>query len=102
MVSEPPDPSRYAASYIDSRRRFISDYLEHVGDDATAKWDDFLENAFEQVMESLEEERLTQVSHDWLEYEADRVAWQMLCKSLDGNLVAQLTRNSQRTFSRSC
>ncbi|CCT70950.1 uncharacterized protein FFUJ_09023 [Fusarium fujikuroi IMI 58289] len=87
MASEPPDPSRYNASYIDSRRSFISDYLEHVGDDATAKWDDFLENAFEQVMESLEEQRLTQVSHDWLEYEADRVAWQMLFSELSVEAV---------------
>ncbi|RBA18422.1 hypothetical protein FPRO05_10717 [Fusarium proliferatum] len=87
MASEPPDPSHYAASFIASRRRFISDYLEHVGDDATAKWDDCLENAFEQVMESLKEKRLTQVSHDWLEYEADRVAWPMLFSELSVEAV---------------
>ncbi|KAF5714457.1 hypothetical protein FMUND_7419 [Fusarium mundagurra] len=34
--------------------------------------------ALEQVMESLKQRGLTQVSHNWLEYEADRVAWQKL------------------------
>lgn len=83
MASEPPDPSRYIAWYIDSRRSFISDYLEYVGDDATAKWDDCVKKAFEQLMKVLKAKGLTQVSHDWLEYEADRVAWPTLCKSLE-------------------
>ncbi|CVL13192.1 uncharacterized protein FPRN_09969 [Fusarium proliferatum] len=83
MASEPPDPSRYAASYIDSRRRFISDYLEYVGNDATAKWDDCVKKAFEQLMKVLDAKGLTQVSHNWLEYEADRVAWQMLFEAVE-------------------
>ncbi|RBQ80149.1 hypothetical protein FVER14953_06614 [Fusarium verticillioides] len=79
MVSgTPPNPSSYDACYIDSRRAFISDYLEYVGSDAVAKWDDCLKMAFEQVMESLEDRGRKRVSHDWLEYEADRVAWQKL------------------------
>ncbi|KAG9498460.1 hypothetical protein J7337_009265 [Fusarium musae] len=79
MVSgTPPNPSSYNASYIDSRRAFISRYLEYVGSDAVAKWDDCLKMAFEQVMKSLEERGRKRVSHDWLEYEADRVAWQKL------------------------
>ncbi|RKL46857.1 hypothetical protein BFJ72_g2597 [Fusarium proliferatum] len=50
-----------------------------------------MKKAFKQLMKVLDAKGLTQVSHNWLEYEADRVAWQMLCKSLDGNLVAKLT-----------
>ncbi|PNP79524.1 hypothetical protein FNYG_07140 [Fusarium nygamai] len=73
MVSEtPPSLSGYPAC----RRRYISHYLEYAGSDAVAKWDDCVKMAFEQVMESLGGSR--QVSHDWLEYEADRVAWQKL------------------------
>jgi hypothetical protein len=85
MVSgPPPDPSSFDACYIGSRRHFISLYLEYVGNDAVAKWDDCLKMAFEQVMKSLGGTR--QVSHDWLEYEADRVAWQKLCKSLHAEI----------------
>ncbi|KAF5572306.1 hypothetical protein FPANT_13198 [Fusarium pseudoanthophilum] len=76
MSEDPPDPSSYDACYIDSRRKFISLYLEYAGSDAVAKWDDCLKMAFEQVMKSLGGTR--QVSHDWLEYEADRVAWKKL------------------------
>ncbi|KAG5797232.1 hypothetical protein H9Q69_003701 [Fusarium xylarioides] len=81
MVSgTPPNPSSHDACYISSRCSFISLYLEYAGHDATAKWDDCLKMAFEQVMKSLG--GLTQVSHDWLEYEADRVAWKKLFSEL--------------------
>ncbi|KAG5766599.1 hypothetical protein H9Q72_005366 [Fusarium xylarioides] len=81
MVSGiPPNPSSHDACCISSRRSFISLYLEYAGHDATAKWDDCLKMAFEQVMKSLG--GLTQVSHDWLEYEADRVAWKKLFSEL--------------------
>ncbi|KAF5617733.1 uncharacterized protein FTJAE_12523 [Fusarium tjaetaba] len=84
MVSgTPPNPSSYDACCIDSRRRFISLYLKYVGSDAVAKWDNCLRMAFEQVMKSLEERCHKRASHDWLEYEADRVAWQKLFSEID-------------------
>ncbi|KAF5665046.1 hypothetical protein FDENT_12696 [Fusarium denticulatum] len=75
----PPDPSRYTYS----PRDFISAYLEYAGNDATAKWDNCVKLAFDEVMESLKDKGLTQASHDWLEYEADRIAWHKLCTSLE-------------------
>ncbi|KAF5232491.1 hypothetical protein FANTH_12952 [Fusarium anthophilum] len=71
----------------DSRRRYISDYLEYAGDDAADKWDDCVKIAFEQVMTSLDKKGLTQASHEWLEYEADRIAWQELFSKLDITVV---------------
>ncbi|KAF5575876.1 hypothetical protein FPCIR_12927 [Fusarium pseudocircinatum] len=80
MVSgTPPDPSRYTYS----PRDFISAYLEYAGNDATAKWDNCVKLAFDEVMESLKDKGLTQASHDWLEYEADRIAWHKLSSKLD-------------------
>ncbi|KAF5644487.1 hypothetical protein F52700_2486 [Fusarium sp. NRRL 52700] len=57
------------------RRRFISEYLEGLGGDASVKWNEKLKVAYEVTMEGLEKEERVQVSHQWLEYRADRLAW---------------------------
>ncbi|KAM5361055.1 hypothetical protein ACJA88_014614 [Fusarium oxysporum] len=88
MVSgQPPVPSPDGGLYAGSRRSFISRYLKYLGGNATDKWDDCLRLALETTMETLKEKGFTHVSHCWLGYEADRVAWDKLFRSLDIDAV---------------
>ncbi|KAF5572310.1 hypothetical protein FPANT_13202 [Fusarium pseudoanthophilum] len=72
----PPDPSRFSGQNWVERLQFIRKYIDYLGGDASVKWKEKLDIAYEETMEGLQKAGRIQVSKHWLAYEADRLAWE--------------------------